>query len=211
MTRKIVVANSKGGCGKTTIAVHAAAWFASQNHKVALVDYDVQHSALDWLKSRPAELQQIDGYEPGRAIEESGYDALIYDLPAGFDSNELIPLIHGADCLIIPVLPSAIDVKAVVRFLLQLQKSGVLENFDGRVGVVANRVRMQAKFYKYLTAFMERTPFPTVTTLRDTQSYVSAMAEGKTLFDLPQSRVKQDLDAWYALMHWICEKQARAA
>lgn len=205
MTRSIVVANSKGGCGKTTLAVHIAAGFAHQGETVLLVDHDPQRSALDWLRSRQLQTPVIQGVDAAAfaARESAAEQIIVHDFPAGCGGDALRSVLSAADFLLIPILPSAIDIKTVVRFLLELQKLDLLELPNVKIGLIANRVRLQARFYQHLMTFIERTPYPTATSLRDSQSYIAAMAEGKTLFDLPASRAGVDLKSWQQLFEWL--------
>ena len=141
--RSILVLNSKGGTGKTTLATNLAAYYALLEYNVALVDYDVQKSALDWLDTRPedcAYIHGVDGTRPGARIPRN-MDYVFMDAPAASHGEAMVRLLRKAQTCIIPVVPSALDLNAAVRFLDRLVRLGRVLNRKVRVGTVANRVR----------------------------------------------------------------------
>ncbi len=200
--RHIVVLNPKGGCGKTTIATHLAVYAATMGFNAALADHDQQQSSHDWLKARPrntAEVTAIAAYE-GESIEGE-YEVMVHDMP-GAAISSYMHIAAVCDKLLIPVMPSPIDVKAALRLWMSLSNVGWLDNPNMDIGIVANRVKNNTKYRQTFDSFIERMNIPRVATLRDTQSYIRALDQGLTLFDLPPGRVAQDLAQWQPLMEW---------
>jgi len=200
--RSILVVNPKGGCGKTTIATHLAVYASTLGLDVALADHDAQHSSHDWIKSRPARCADIDliaayrGDAPGR-----NYDVVIHDLPAGDYATSKLPL-DVCSKVVIPLMPSPIDLKSALQLWMNLSENGWLDNSSLEFGIVANRVKTNTKYLEVFNEFVDKLEIPRVATLRDTQNYIRSMDNGLTLFDLPPGRVVQDLVQWEPLMEW---------
>ena len=215
--RSILVLNSKGGTGKTTLATNLAAYYALLEYNVALVDYDVQKSALDWLDTRPedcAYIHGVDGTRPGTRIPRN-MDYVFMDAPAASHGDTLVRLLRKAQTCIIPVVPSPIDLNAAVRFLDRLVRLGRVLNRKVRVGTVANRVRENSIGHEELQRFLRsvrlpnRRRLPFVAALRSTQSYVHAAEQGLSIWELPPSRVYHDLELWEPLIKWLNSKRSR--
>ena len=212
--RKIMVLNSKGGCGKSTIATNLASYYASYEHKkVTVVDFDPQGSTLDWLKARSKQLPEIIGID---AIKESvrfskDTEIVIMDVPARIEGRELASLVRRVETIIIPVLPSPIDIRAGANFIKELLTNGKVSRAETKVCVVANRVRENTLSYHALYAFLKSLKIPFVTTLRDTQNYIHAEEKGVGIFEMAPSKVWQDLEQWDPLIKWLRSKRSRAS
>ena len=215
--RSILVLNSKGGTGKTTLATNLAAYYALEEYNVALVDYDVQRSALDWLETRTEErpfIHGVDGTRPGVRIPRN-MDYVFMDAPAASHGETLVRLLRKAQTCIIPVVPSPIDLNAAVRFLDRLVRLGRVLNRKVRVGTVANRVRENSAGHQELQHFLrsvrlpDRRRLPFVAALRSTQSYVHAAERGLGIWELPHSRVRHDLELWEPLIKWLNSRRSR--
>src|SRR5271168_2323276 len=118
--RHVMVLNAKGGCGKSTLATNLAVLFAAEGHEVCIADYDPQRSSLDWLEQRPAELPAISGvaaYEEGLRSVARSTEILVIDAPARLHGTELNELVRRAETILVPVLPSTVDIKACNRFM----------------------------------------------------------------------------------------------
>jgi len=203
----IVVLNPKGGCGKTTIATHLAVYASTLGLRVALADHDSQASSHDWIASRPrrcADIGTIAAYNgevfDGPDIDEN-YDVIVHDLPASV-ATDSFDLRRHCNKMIIPIMPSPIDIKAAMRLWTQLSENGILDEPGITIGLVANRVKSNTKYAKVLDDFIERLGLPKVATLRDTQNYIRSLDAGLSLFDLPPGRVANDLIQWQPLMEW---------
>ncbi len=205
--QQIFLANPKGGCGKTMLSVNLAAYYARQGLSVALCHHDPQRSSLDWLKSRPNILPSIEGVEYfTHKMVSNRFDVTIHDAPAGRGASELGQIIEGHH-LLIPVLPSSTDIRACLRHLMGLHRSGVLERNQGKVGLIANRVNVHTNYFKVLMTFLSEVNLPVVGYLRDTQNYIRATNSGLSIFDLPPSSTRQDRSQWEPIFEWLqCAK-----
>ena len=209
-----MVLNSKGGCGKSTIATNLASYFASyEQKKVALVDFDPQGSSLDWLKVRSRKLPEIVGIN---AIKETvrfskDTEIVIMDVPARVEGRELAGLVKRVETIIIPVLPSPIDIRAGANFIKELLTNAKVSRKETKVCVIANRVRENTLSYHALYAFLKSLKIPFITTLRDTQNYIHAEEKGVGIFEMAPSKVWQDLEQWDPLIKWLRSKRSRAS
>jgi len=209
--RTIMLLNAKGGCGKSTLASNLASYYANEGRAVALVDYDPQASSLEWLAVRPdsaARITAIDGTTEAMRIPR-GTEVVIYDVPAGIKGKELTALVRRAETLIIPVLPSPIDIRAASHFIRDLLLVGKVSRKQTKLAVVANRVRENTLVYHRLEKFLKSLKIPFVTTLRDTQNYIRAEERGLGIFELPPSLAAQDLEQWEPLLRWLRSKRSR--
>ncbi|MBT8140590.1 MAG: ParA family protein [Gammaproteobacteria bacterium] len=200
--KHIVVLNPKGGCGKTTIATHLAVYASTLGLRVAIADHDKQASSHDWLKCRPrrcADIGVIAAYD-GEAIA-GDYDVIVHDMPAS-SMSEHMGIASACNKIVIPIMPSPIDIKAAMRLWVKLSNSGWLDDPNIEIGIVANRIKANTRYVKTLEAFIEKIGLPIITTLRDTQNYIRSLDAGLTLFDLPPNRVAADLVQWQPLMEW---------
>lgn len=211
--RKIVILNPKGGAGKTTLAVSLAGYFASIGRQVAIMDFDPQGSSIRWLRKRPKHLPEILGiaaYEKKMNVTRSfqlrvpsHIRYLITDTPAAMDTPDLVEFTAGAHAILVPVLPSAIDIHAASHLIADLLLVAKVSRRMGRLGVIANRVRENTLGFRKLMAFLDRLQIPIVGALRDSQSYVHAAEEGCSIHEMLPSRVRKDLSSWLPLTSWL--------
>lgn len=214
--RTIVVINSKGGSGKTTLAINIAAHYAVEGKKVALVDFDRQKSALDWLADRPENRPEIIGIDATKrsATVPRGMDYVIMDAPAASHGKQLEDLLGRARTAIIPVVPSAIDLNAAERFVEEILEAGRVLRSKVRVATVANRVRENSpgrwEIEDYLDSLKlpDGRKMPFVAMLRNTQNYVNAAERGLSIFEIAPSRAEYDLELWKPLIRWINSKNS---
>jgi chromosome partitioning protein len=214
--RSILVLNTKGGTGKTTIATNLAVYYANKGHKTTLVDFDRQRSSLDWLESRPEDRPMIHGVDGNKASEKSprGTEYLIIDSPAGVRGKALENLLSKAQTVLIPVVPSMIDLNAAEHFLDDLLEAGRVLKNRVRVATVANRVRERSPGTENLEEYLgglklpggRRMPFAAV--LRNSQNYVHASERGLGIFELAPSRAARDLEMWTPLTRWLNSKRS---
>lgn len=209
--RSILVVNPKGGCGKTTLATNLASYYAVWGVKTALVDFDPQESTLEWLKARPETYEAIEGYSglSGTIPLPEDTARVIYDAPARSVIDKVVELMRLTEVVLIPVLPSPIDIRAAAHFVGDLMVRGRLRQSRKLVGVVANRVRENTLIYHELERFLSSLEVPFITTLRDTQNYVRAAERGVGIFELAPSAVEQDLEQWRPLINWLEGKRVR--
>jgi len=209
--RTIMLLNAKGGCGKSTLASNLASYFATEGHSVALVDFDPQSSSLEWLAARPedaAEIIGVDGTEPGMRLPRK-LDVAIFDVPAGIGGKQLTAMVRRAETIIIPVLPSPIDIRAASHFIRDLLLVGKVSRKQTRLAVVANRVRENTLVYHKLEKFLKSLKIPFIATLRDTQNYIRAEERGLGIFEMAPSLVERDLEQWAPLTRWLRSKRSR--
>ena len=212
--KKIVIVNSKGGSGKTTIAINLAATLAAEGGKPALLDLDPQGSSTRWLGQRPADRPVITGIEGFRSngaatrsfqlTPPNDCTALIIDSPAGLDRRGLEAATRGADAILMPVMSSDIDIHAATHCIADLllgEKSGTKAK---RIGIVANRVKANTRGSKRLETFLDNFDIPVVTTLRDSVNFSRSAETGLGLDEMPRSQVQKDLEAWERLVAWVC-------
>jgi chromosome partitioning protein len=211
--RHIMVLNAKGGCGKSTLATNLASYFAAEEEqKVALVDYDPQASSLDWLARRPAsrtEITGVAGFEEGFRHLPRSADVAIIDAPARSHGPELTDLVRHADTILVPVMPSTIDMQAAAKFLKELQNVGKVAKKGAKVAVVANRVRESTLIYEELDAFLEKLRVPYVGALREAQNYVRAYTRGLGVWELPEYLAWPDWEQWEPLVKWLRSKRSQ--
>ena len=213
--QKILVLNSKGGCGKTTIATNLASYFATQDLETALLDFDPQGSSIRWLNLRPQSKPVIYGVHVASRKNNTGVTRsfqmrvppatkrMIIDAPAGVTGNELRDLIGYVDTILLPVLPSSIDIHAVTRFIEELLLFGKVRQKGLNVGVIANRARKNTLTYKSLERFLKTLKLPFITTLRDTQNYVHAAERGIGIHEMWDKRTDSDKAQWRPLTRWL--------
>lgn len=210
---RIAVINSKGGSGKTTLTINLACWYALQGKVVAIVDYDPQGSALAWLARRPATAPKIIGVKANdidfrnsrtyRLVDGQEVDYLIADTPAAIAKHNLIYFCRDAHKVLVPVLPSPIDIHASARLIQDLLIQGGIRREPERLGVVASRTRHNTVSYQSLQKFLTTMKLPIVTTVRDSQNYVRSAEQGLGVPELPLKQSQQDLISWEVLADWI--------
>lgn len=214
--RTILVLNTKGGTGKTTLATNLAVWYATQGHKTALVDYDRQRSALDWLDLRPEDRAEIHGVEGTRAAARlpRGTEYVVMDSPAAVRGKALENLLAKAQTVLLPVVPSMIDMNAAEHFLDELLEAGRVLRNRVRIATVANRVRERSPGTEDLEEYLSglqlpsgrRMPFAAM--LRNSQNYVHAAERGLGVFEIAPSRAERDLEMWDQLLKWLNSKRS---
>ena len=209
--RTIMVLNAKGGCGKSTISTNLASYFAyEREQKVVMVDFDPQGSSIAWLKARGDReplIQGLPAWEKNVRIPRS-VDVVILDTPARVQGQELSQLVRRVETIIVPVLPSPIDMRAAADFMKALLLNGKISRKQTRIAVVANRVRENTLIYQSLQAFLKSLKIPFLTSLRDTQNYIRAEEQGVGIFEMPPSQVWQDLEQWEPLLRWLRSKRS---
>ena len=212
--QRILVTNAKGGCGKTTITTNIASHYARRGKTVRLFDHDSQGSSLAWINRRTAELAMITGVDASKNSDHRltrswqlrvppETDVAIIDSPAGTDINELVTLFQQNDSVLIPVLPSPIDIHAAAHFIKALLTTGRVRKKMIRVAVVANRVRKNTLMYHSLERFLFSLNIPFIASLRDTQLYARAIELGIGVAEIPGSRNKIDREQWAPIVRWL--------
>jgi chromosome partitioning protein len=210
--RSILVTNAKGGCGKSTIATNLAAYYASEGYETALADYDPQQSALSWLEERSEEVAPItglEGFDSGLRSLPRNTEYLIIDAPARSHGRELTELVRRAESIIVPVLPSPIDIKAAEKFVEELMGVSKVADRKAKVAVVANRVKENTLIFEDLDEYLTRLKAPYVTTLREAQNYIRAYQRGLGIHELPPYLAWPDWEQWDPLLEWLDSRRSR--
>lgn len=200
----IVVANPKGGVGKSTLSTNAAGYFASRGHAVMLGDVDRQQSARTWLGLRPATAAPISAWEVSRdnlVKPPKGTTHVVLDTPAGLQGKKLDEVLKVAHKVLVPLQPSIFDIHATHDFLQTLAAHERAGKFQ--VGVVGMRARDGSISQGQLQSFLSSASAPVLGFLRDTQNYVHLAARGLTLWDVGRSRVERDLEQWQPIARWL--------
>lgn len=210
--RHIMVMNAKGGCGKSTLATNIASYFAVAGQRVALADFDPQRSSLDWVEARAADRPEVLGlaaYEDGLKHLPRTMEYVIIDAPARSHGPELTALVKRAETIIVPVMPSGIDMRASERFIEELRGVGKVERKQARIAVVANRFRDNTLIFDELDADLRKIGVPYVATLREAQNYIRAYSRGLGVFELPEYLAWPDWDEWEPLTAWLRSKRSQ--
>ncbi|CAG1011289.1 hypothetical protein RHIZO_03979 [Rhizobiaceae bacterium] len=207
----ILIANPKGGSGKTTLATNIAGWLAGKRQRVAIDDRDPQRSSTGWLERRPALFPPIALIESGARRKDAkslGLQWCVVDSAAGLHGDELRDALRPADMLLVPLTPSAYDMVATHNFLAGLAESKAVRQQALPIGIVAMRVDARTHSATELDDFLGGCDFPVVAHLRQTQVYVGCARDGASVFDLPRSRAEQDWEQWRPLTRWIAKHAA---
>lgn len=204
--KSFLIANPKGGAGKSTLATNLAGYFAQSGRRVMLGDTDRQHSAREWLRIRPAALPAIGGWvvekdQPLRPPKGSSH--VVLDTPAGLHGKTLEKVLRQVGKVIVPVQPSLFDILATRDFLETLLQEKAVRKEQAFVAVVGMRVDPRTRAAGELERFLSSWELPVLSYLRDSQLYVQLAANGMTLFDLPPSRAERDLDQWRPILEWV--------
>lgn len=204
MMKKILIANPKGGSGKTTLSTNLAGYFASQKREVYLLDLDKQQSAASWLKRRPKKLPKIHKLSNLNAVSKNkSADFVVIDSPAGLRGEKLRDLIKEADWVVVPMQASIYDRGATHDFIEKLKEEKAVRKERTFVAMLGMRINSRTKATEHLEAFLSDSGFPSIGILRDTQIYAHSAEEGLSIFDMPLYRVKKDIKQWIPLLAWL--------
>jgi chromosome partitioning protein len=214
--QKIVLLNPKGGSGKTTIASNLASYFAVSGLRPTLMDLDAQGSSTRWLSKRAkgqAPIHGIAGYERNSRVTRSfamrlplDTERLIVDTAAALESQRLPDITRNATAVLVPVLPSDIDIHAATKCISDLLLIAKIRRDEQRIAVIANRVKKHTLVYKSLMKFLETLNIPVIATLRDSQTYIRAAESGVGIFEMKPYLVREDLDQWLPLLGWLGQR-----
>lgn len=217
--RRIVVMNSKGGCGKTTIATNLASCYARHGFQTALFDYDPQGSSMRWLRSRDESSPGIYGVVAHKSATNNktkswhlrlpiGTERVIIDTPAGLRETELLDHIQNIDEIVIPVLPSPIDIHSTADFIRDLLLVGKLRASNTRVNIITNRVRTNTLSFQALKRFLDTLKIPVIAQIKDTQNYVHAAEKGLGIHELNRKQLEEDKRLWDQILKQLEEHKA---
>jgi len=210
---KVVILNPKGGCGKTTLATNIAAYYAMRGPAPTLVDLDPQGYSMRWLDKRSGDRPPVhgggayqrilQGREAVQLQTSPETETLIIDLPAALGSDELRDVTYNAGSILIPVLPSAIDINCASRFIGELLLRAQIDRRNQQLAVVANRTRQNTRSFRMLWRFLTSLSIPLIAILRDSQSFVHASARGIGICEMPPYLVKKDVEQLELIINWL--------
>ncbi len=211
---RISVMNTKGGCGKTTVATNLASYCACQGYATSLFDYDRQASSIRWLKQRKSGRPPVHGvaaFAPPpegvtrswhmRVPENTRY--LITDTPAGYGLVDMEDRVAETDVILIPVLPSFIDIHSTADFVRDLLLIGKARAHNTQLAIVTNRTRIRTRAVEKLERFLQQLDIPVIARIRDTQHYVAAAERGLGVHELAERDAHKDMESWAALLDWL--------
>ena len=206
--KTVLVASSKGGVGKTTIATHLAAQSALDGLRTALVDADPQASSTRWAQKRAgldSAVLAIDGTrrKAWRKQVPDDTQRVIVDGAAGAMADELDPFLETVDAVIVPIVPSTFDIEATVPFLDSLARHPRVRKGTLRVGLVGNKLKPWTNVSQQALDRLRQWPYPLIAQLRDSQGYVVTTALGKSLFDYHSAQVREHQSDWQPLLRWL--------
>jgi chromosome partitioning protein len=202
--RAVLVANPKGGAGKTTLATNLSGYFANNGEQTTLCDLDRQQSALRWMAFRDAALPPVTGYFAGNQIGLSlprEADWVVVDAPAGLQGYKLSDYLRAVDKVVVSLVPSIFDMAATEDFLNSIRNE--MRGQRTKIGIVAMRVDPRTKAASMLEEFLTHFDIPIVAYLRNTQNYVNVAAAGATIFDPPRAKHRRDVEQWSGLVEWL--------
>lgn len=204
--RAVLVANPKGGAGKTTLATNLSGHFANQGRKVTLCDLDRQQSALRWMAFRDAVMPPVTGYFGGNQLTLNlprEADWVVVDAPAGLQGYKLSDYLRVVDKVVVPLVPSVFDMAATEDFLNSIRQEMRVRR--GQIGIVAMRVDPRTRAAGMLEEYMKHFDIPIVAYLRNTQNYVNVASAGLSIFDPPKAKHRRDVEQWEPLLRWLEE------
>ena len=201
--KTILIANPKGGSGKSTLSVNIAGFLARRGDRVAMLDLDRQQSSALWLGMRDIQLPLIDLL--GNKKSDGEYDWLVIDSPAGLHGKNLAHALKLASKIIVPIAPSLFDLYASRDFLEELAREKAVRKNQCHIGIIGMRMSPRTKAAQALEHFLTTFDLPILAYLRETQVYVNAAFEGKSLFDLPPHLALRELEQWAFLQGWLEE------
>ena len=206
--------NTKGGCGKTTVATNLASYCISRGYATDLFDFDTQGSSTQWLKTRDPELPSIRGvaaHKPPQAGVTRSWQLripqqtryVIQDTPAGHVGFDLVDRVSESDVILVPVLPSAIDIHSTANFIRDLLLVGKARASNKRIAIIANRTRVRTRSLELLERFLRNLDIPVIAHIRDTQNYVRAAEKGLGVCELAERAAQRDSEPWAKILDWI--------
>ena len=201
---KILIANPKGGSGKTTLSTNLAGYFASKGKNVCLLDLDKQQSSHGWAKKRPKNLSKINSVNNLNALaKKKNMEIAIIDSPAGIRGDKLSNAVKEADWVIVPMQASIYDINATQEFIDILKAEKAVRKERTFVAMIGMRVASRTKAAESLAHYLDDSGFPVIGNLRNAQIYAQTAEQGISIFDMPFYKAKKDLEQWASLLKWI--------
>lgn len=211
---RIVVINTKGGCGKSTISTNLASYYACKGFKTVLYDYDQQGSSMHWLKLRASTAPSIYGVSAHKGAAKGvtmswhlrippDTSRVVIDTPPGLKGPDLVDQLRGADFILIPVLPSWLDICATADFLRELIVNLKVHRGKARMAIITNKIRKNTHSFKELERFLKKLNIPVLAQLRDSQDYNRVIAMGLGIHEFNHRKLQEDEKQWQGIFNWI--------
>ncbi len=210
---KIVILNPKGGCGKTTLATNLASCFALRGPPPTLIDNDPNGYTMRWLEKRSRNRCEFHGIATYKSTMHATRtwqlripnetSTVIIDTPAALTQPDIHELTYDANSILIPILPSAIDIRYATKFIAELLLVTQIDRRDRQLAVVANRTRQNTHSLTKLMRFLTSLKIPIIAVLRDSQNYVHAADMGMGIYEMPHHRVKRDVEQMDLIINWL--------
>ena len=201
----VLVANTKGGCGKTTIATHLAAAYAISGRRTVLADADRQRSSYQWTRLRPGNVARVTPLDWVSKIADPprGTERLVIDAAAAMKTKHVFELVKLADVIVVPVLASAFDQSTTAAFLNKLNELKSIRKSKKPVAVVRNRVRPRTHAAARLARFLHEIEHQDLGSLTDRTIYNDVAAAGLSIFDLSGKRAEASRKDWQAVLDYV--------
>jgi chromosome partitioning protein len=211
----ILVINSKGGSGKTTLTTNIASYYATKKFRTAIMDYDPQGSSIQWLRVRPDEAEKIHGANAApakgsiplrstHAWVPVDTEVMVIDAPAGAKGLLLQEIVRKSNFIVIPVAPSPIDIHATADFIKELFLFGGARNTKVKIAVVANRVRnSSSSVYASLERFLNSLKLPFLTSIHDSENYLHAADKGLGVFEMDEAATIAERQELMPILKWL--------
>lgn len=209
----ILVANPKGGAGKSTLSTNIAGMLASTRQRVVIMDLDKQQSATNWLARRPALLPKIMSWNEDTDMEELrtfGPQWMIIDTHARLRRADRTYLLSRANFVLVPVNPSVFDIEATAKFLIKLHQDTNVQSGKVAIGLVGSRTDSRTRMAQDLNSFFQRSGLPVVMFVPDSVIYPQCARDGMSIYDMPRNRAEPQLEAWQPLVDWIKVQMSRS-
>ncbi|HPG60492.1 MAG TPA: ParA family protein [Casimicrobium sp.] len=209
----ILVANPKGGAGKSTLTTNIAGMLAQSKQRVVIMDLDKQQSATNWLSRRPGMLPRIMSWSEDTDMEELRAFApqwMVIDTHARLRRADRTYLLSRANLVLVPVNPSVFDIEATAKFLIKLHQDANVQSGKVKIGLVGSRTDSRTRMAQELNSFFKRSGLPVVMFVPDSVVYPQCARDGVSIYDLPRNRTENQLDAWQPLVDWIKEALAKS-
>ena len=214
--QRITILNMKGGCGKTTMATNLAAYYANKNKVTTLIDYDPQGSSYNWLTKRDnccSYIHSVAAFNRNKATTRPwqlrpprNTEIVISDTPAGIDKLSLTKFVNQSDVILIPIMPSKVDMHSAAHFIEMLLIYAKAKAKGKRIGIIANRIRTDTTSFHALERFISHLDIPLVARFNGLESYVDAISIGVGIHELPQRRADRETEQWDQLSIWLSKK-----
>lgn len=217
----ILIINSKGGSGKTTISTNLASYYASKKFRTTIMDYDPQGSCLQWLKVRPSHITNIHGANAAPPKGAStlhnlqkwvpvGTEVLVIDAPSGVKGLLLQEMVRRSNFIVVPVTPSPIDIHATADFIKEMFLIGGACAAKTKISVVANRVRNSSPARESLERFLTSLKLPFLTSISDSDNYIHAAEQGLGVFEMDEAETYAERQELLPILKWLDGQAADA-